>query len=122
MVRTGRSDWFAYGHVEAVRAALGVEPGSALSERIGIRNVEPEPRSERMGRAVAVAVHDLHSVGVDVGVDEVSVTGPDVLERGMAAARICVALFSEDLCGKVEPASQNGGDGVRIVVAEVERR
>jgi coenzyme F420-0:L-glutamate ligase / coenzyme F420-1:gamma-L-glutamate ligase len=117
LVRTGAGDWFAYGHVEAIRAALGVEPGTPLSQSIGIRSVEPESRPERMGRAVAVAVHDLDSVGVDVGPDEILVTGPDLVERGMAAARICVALFSEGLCGTVEPASERGEDAVRVVVA-----
>ncbi|MEO6790051.1 MAG: coenzyme F420-0:L-glutamate ligase, partial [Ornithinibacter sp.] len=37
LVRTGAADWFALGHVEAVRMALGVAPGSALSQQIGVR-------------------------------------------------------------------------------------
>ncbi len=38
LVRVGPGDWFALGHVEAVRAALGVPAGSALSQEVGIRS------------------------------------------------------------------------------------
>ena len=41
LVRVGPGDWFALGHVEALRAALGVAPGSALSQEVGIRPVQP---------------------------------------------------------------------------------
>ena len=101
LVRTGPGDWFALGHAEAVRAALGVLPGSALAERVGVMDVVPEPVSVRIGRAVAVALHDLESVGVDVGHEQVVVTGPDPVEVGLAAARVAVALWGEGFDARV---------------------
>ena len=53
LVRTGPGDWFGYGRVEAVRAALGVEPGSALAR--GGRHRHPsagDTRQTAMSRAV----------------------------------------------------------------------
>lgn len=47
LVRVGPGDWFALGHVEALRAALGVAPGSALSEEVGIRSVLPDEKLAR---------------------------------------------------------------------------
>jgi len=100
LVRTGPGDWFGLGRAEAVRAALGVEPGSELAERVGIASSEPEPLAVRVGRAVATAIHDLPGVGVDVGVEQVVVTAEDAVDRGIAAARIAVALWGEwvDAC------------------------
>ena len=51
--RPPEQDWFRWGHAEAVRAALGVPPGSP--------DVPPQPVSSpdlvaRLGRAVAVAM------------------------------------------------------------------
>ena len=63
LVRTGREDWFGYGHAEAVRASLGVEPGSPAADECGIAAVHPEPVGDRIGRAVRVALHDLPDVG-----------------------------------------------------------
>lgn len=95
LVRTGPGDWFGLGRAEAVRAALGVEPGSELAVRVGIASSEPEPLAVRVGRGVATAIHDLPGVGVDVGVGQVVVTGDDPVDRGIAAARIVVALWGE---------------------------
>ncbi|MEP6648922.1 MAG: coenzyme F420-0:L-glutamate ligase, partial [Lapillicoccus sp.] len=58
LVRTGPSDWFAMGHAEAVRAALGVAPGSELAERVGIASLADETAKVRVARAVAVALSD----------------------------------------------------------------
>ena len=95
LVRTGPGDWFGLGRAEAVRAALGVEPGSELAVRVGIASSEPEPLAARVGRGVATAIHDLPGVGVDVGDERVVVTGEDPVDRGIAAARILVALWGE---------------------------
>ena len=117
LVRTGPGDWFALGHVEAVRAALGVEPGSALANRFGIMDVAPEPPSVAVGRAVAVAVHDLESVGVDVGADHVVVTGPDPVEVGMAVARVAVALWGEGYDAAVAGPGDRTPQSVRVTLS-----
>ncbi len=43
LVRTGPQDWFGYGHAEAVRASLGVVPGSAAAVECGIPPSTPSP-------------------------------------------------------------------------------
>ena len=116
LVRTGPGDWFALGHAEAVRAALGVDPGSPLSDRIGVMDVVPEPTTVRVGRAVAVAVHGLESVGVDVGPDRVVVTGPDPVDVGLAAARVAVALWGEGLDARVAGPAERTDGSVTVAV------
>ncbi len=56
LVRTGPSDFFAMGHIEAARAALGVAPGSPLAETVGIRAIFSESIHDRLARAVRVAL------------------------------------------------------------------
>ncbi|MEO5609477.1 MAG: coenzyme F420-0:L-glutamate ligase [Ornithinibacter sp.] len=68
LVRTDAADWFALGHVEAVRAALGVAPGSALSQQVGVRSVREEPFADRVARVVALALHDVEDGSADVWV------------------------------------------------------
>ncbi len=116
ILRVGAGDWFAYGWAEAVRAALGVEPGTPLAHRLGVASTAPEPVRERIARAVAVALHGLDTVGVDVGEDEVLVTGPDPVERGIAAARVCVALFGEGVHGRIVGVPSAPGAGVRVTL------
>ncbi|SES43435.1 coenzyme F420-0:L-glutamate ligase / coenzyme F420-1:gamma-L-glutamate ligase [Pedococcus cremeus] len=101
LVRTGREDWFGYGWVEAVRASLGVEPGSPEAEECGIPAVHPEPVGDRVGRAVRVALHGLPDVGVDVGPGDVRVTSGDPFELGRAVARLEVALWAEGLLAEL---------------------
>ncbi len=126
LVRTGAGDWFGTGTAEAVRAALGVAPGSELAARLGIASVLPEVPAVRVGRAVAVAMTDLaggthdgvadDGVAVDVGPDAVVVTGGDPVDRGMLAARIRVALWGEGFSSSVEPASRRPQDTVTVRV------
>lgn len=93
MVRTGPGDWFRTGPVEAVRAALGVEPGSADSEAVGIRSAGPlEDVGVRAGRVLALA---LHGLGPDV---TGTVTGADGAD---GAARIALEASSAYLLGRV---------------------
>ncbi|MDO5503867.1 MAG: coenzyme F420-0:L-glutamate ligase [Actinomycetia bacterium] len=66
LVRTGPGDWFRVGHIEAVRAALGVDPGSSDSERIGIRGPALDPLEARVARLVRLA---LHGTGTGTGTD-----------------------------------------------------
>lgn len=52
LLRTGDSDWFALGHVEAVRTALGAPPGT---EGMPLPPLSPGDAEERLSRALAVA-------------------------------------------------------------------
>ncbi len=70
LVRTGPGDWFARGPVEALRAVLGVEPGSADSAEVGLRSVAPEPLGVRVGRVVALALREVPEGSADVALDE----------------------------------------------------
>jgi coenzyme F420-0:L-glutamate ligase / coenzyme F420-1:gamma-L-glutamate ligase len=103
-VRVGPGDWFALGHVEAVRAALGVAAGSAQSEDVGIRSVQPgEPIAVRVGRVVALALLDVPEGSADVGVDaatdtaEVTLGAADDYELGRLVVRCQVAAAAEGL-------------------------
>jgi len=107
LVRTGREDWFAYGQAEAVRASLGVEPGSPEAAECGIPAVHPEPVADRIGRAVRVALRGLPDVGVDVGPHDVRVSADDRFDLGRAVARLEVALRGEGL--RAELTSPRGG-------------
>jgi coenzyme F420-0:L-glutamate ligase/coenzyme F420-1:gamma-L-glutamate ligase len=44
LVRTGPDDWFGYGRIEAVRATLGIEPGTEAAKEVDI----PSPNSTRV--------------------------------------------------------------------------
>ncbi|MEJ5866191.1 coenzyme F420-0:L-glutamate ligase [Pseudokineococcus sp. 5B2Z-1] len=107
--RTGPSDWFAYGHVEAVRAALGSPPGA----------VEPPPVDPaadtdraRLRRALAVATGpgapdgaraDLDGPtggptgGADSAAGVVVVVSGAPLAVGALAERVRLALWAEGL-------------------------
>jgi len=97
LVRTGLGDWFGYGAVEAVRAALGVEPGSATSDEIGIPSMGPEDVATRADRALRVAL--LHCPGVSghVDGDTIHLAADDGFALGVAATRAEVALHGEGL-------------------------
>jgi len=97
LVRTGLGDWFGYGAFEAVRAALGVEPGSATSDEIGIPSMGPEDVATRAGRALRVAL--LHCPGVSghVDGDSIRLAAADDFALGLAATRAEVALRGEGL-------------------------
>jgi coenzyme F420-0:L-glutamate ligase / coenzyme F420-1:gamma-L-glutamate ligase len=104
LVRVGPGDWFALGHVEAVRAALGVEPGSQASHEVGIPSVAPdEALGARVGRVVALALREVPGGSADVGVDDhrgtaqVSLGAPDDYDLGRLVVRAQVAAASEGL-------------------------
>lgn len=108
LVRVGPGDWFALGPVEALRAALGVAPGSVVSQDVGIRPVHPdEPLAARVGRVVALALLEVPDGSADVGVDEgavraeVTLGAPDDYELGRLVVRAQVAAASEDLPAQV---------------------
>ena len=119
LVRTGPSDWFASGPVEALRSALGVPPGTDDAREVGIPSVAPEDASVRLARAVALALHDIDDdtdVAVDAGPGSVSVTGHDAYAVGWVAARLAVSLTAEGLRAW-PPDVERGADGVRATLA-----
>jgi coenzyme F420-0:L-glutamate ligase/coenzyme F420-1:gamma-L-glutamate ligase len=103
LVRTGPGDWFALGHVEAVRASLGAPPGSAAAAAVGIPATDPEPLGDRVGRVVALALLDVRDGSADVAVDEaggsaeLSLAAPDAYDLGRLVSRVVVAASAEAL-------------------------
>ena len=97
LVRTGREDWFDYGRAEAVRAALGIEPGTADARDAGIASVAPEDVPTRLSRAVAVALHGAPEAGIDTGGTTVRVSAPTAFDLGVAVTRLELALWGEGL-------------------------
>ncbi|MEO5744922.1 MAG: coenzyme F420-0:L-glutamate ligase [Terracoccus sp.] len=115
LVRTGPHDWFGHGRVEAVRAALGVVPGSDESVAVGIPPSEPgQDRLEAVGRAVRLALHGLESGTADIGRVSVTLGAATPFELGSLSARLQVALWSEWLEGSAGPPS---ADGASLIVA-----
>ncbi len=115
LVRTGPHDWFGHGRVEAVRAALGVAPGSDESVAVGIPPSEPgQDRLEAVGRSVRLALHGLESGTADIGAVSVTLGAQTPFELGLLSARLQVALWSEWLEGS---AGSLSADGASLVVA-----
>ncbi len=105
LVRTGPQDWFGLGGTEAVRAALGVHPGSGAAEAIGIPWATPEALPERFDRALRVALHESPSHPRALwGRDGRSVflSDPDPFALGQVSARLVVALRGEGLTVAME--------------------
>jgi coenzyme F420-0:L-glutamate ligase/coenzyme F420-1:gamma-L-glutamate ligase len=116
LLRTGRDDWFDYGRAEAVRAALGVEPGSAEARAVGIASVMPEAMQDRLARGVAVALQGARDAGVDLGGEVVRVSAPTAYELGVAVTRLQLALWGEGL--RVEAPHEAAGLEVTLRVTE----
>lgn len=128
LVRTGPGDWFALGHVEAVRSALGAPPGSDAAETVGVAAAGPEPLAERVRRAVALALLGEPDAGADVDVRtasggrrgaEVTLSAVDDYGLGRVVARLQVAAASEGL--RAEPAGPSPGGAVgrtRLVLTD----
>ena len=107
LIRVGREDWFDYGRAESVRAALGVEPGSAHARETGVASVGFEDTGTRLARAIAVALHDAPTAGVDAGGEVVRVSAPSGYELGVAVARLQVALWGEGLTASIPPEADS---------------
>jgi coenzyme F420-0:L-glutamate ligase / coenzyme F420-1:gamma-L-glutamate ligase len=97
LIRTGRQDWFGYGMVEAVRAALGVEPGSEMASEVGIPFITPEDAATRAARALGVALLTCPEVIAKVDGATIALVAPDDFTLGVAATRAEVALRGEGL-------------------------
>lgn len=97
-VRIGATDWFAYGWVEAVRAALGVRPGEVAAPLV---DSSSESVDDRVARAMTIAsMRDLPEVGLTVEADRVVLSGAP-LHVGILAERLRVALWAEGLDGRL---------------------
>ncbi|MFC6707873.1 coenzyme F420-0:L-glutamate ligase [Flexivirga alba] len=121
LVRTGPTDWFGLGRAEAVRAALGVAPGTPLAAEVGIESVLDETLPDRVARAVRVALADGgNPVQVDLaevvhGAGAIRLRSTDLVALGRFWARLEVALAGERLSCS---ARRDAADAVRIEVAE----
>ncbi len=103
LLRPAANDWFAYGHAEAARAAIGLEPDD--------ENVAPQPVSgtprERLERAVVVAaaagvdtgptMHLADASAVAVSVRPAGSTPQHWARAGALAQRVVVAAWAEGL-------------------------
>lgn len=114
LVRTGPDDWFGYGRVEAVRAALGVEPGSDDALAVGVMPVGRDARQSAVARAVRLALHGSDSGTADVGTRSVTLGADTPYELGRLEARLHSALWCEWLQGHSAPLS---ADGLSVTVA-----
>jgi coenzyme F420-0:L-glutamate ligase/coenzyme F420-1:gamma-L-glutamate ligase len=97
LIRTGPQDWFGYGMFEAVRAALGVQPGTTLAFEVGIPFIVREDDATRAMRALRVALLTCPDADATVAGDTISLVAPDDFTLGVAAARTEVALRGEGL-------------------------
>lgn len=113
LVRTGPEDWFAHGRVEAVRAALGAPPGSALARQVGIPPAGPDARAGAVGRAVRLALALDDDATADVGDESVTLGADGPYALGRLVARLQAALWCDGLEGDpLAPAT----DGCSVVV------
>jgi coenzyme F420-0:L-glutamate ligase/coenzyme F420-1:gamma-L-glutamate ligase len=108
LVRTGPGDWFGYGRVEAVRAALGIEPGSPEARAVGVAPAGDDTRLDAVSRAVRVALHGVESGTADVGRLSVTLGADSPYELGRLVARLTTALWCEWLVGEAGPPSADG--------------
>lgn len=118
LIRDGEADWFARGDQEAVRAALGVPPGTAAAVQVGIRDVSGETTEQRVARACRLATHpdglgavptghprahlvrqrpDLGEVSVDTVQSGVRIHAADPVALGIVVGRLLAALAGEGL-------------------------
>lgn len=119
LVRTGPADWFGLGRAEAVRAALGVIPGTPVSAEIGIESTAPEPLHERAFRALRVALAAGDPVVADLpeqvdGAVVIQLRGTDPVALGRVWSRLEVALAGE----RAGCHATRGADSVRLTVSE----
>ncbi len=117
LVREPAADWFSLGSHEAVRAALGVPPGTHEAVDVGLRPLRPDDLIDRLQRAVALARHDglgrlptehprAHLSGprpepADARCDllqyGIRVEADDDLTLGVVLGRLLAALAGEDV-------------------------
>lgn len=101
LTRPPSEDWFSLGTQEAVRASLGVEPGSRESASIGIPSVSSEGVEVRLARAAALAERGC-PLRLRPSGRGLEVPGTDPYEQGRLLARLEVALWGEGLVAELE--------------------
>lgn len=101
LTRPPSEDWFGLGTHEAVRASLGVQPGSKASRSIGLPSVSPEGLEARLARAAALAERG-SPVRLQRSGRGLQVPGNDPYEQGRLLARLEVALWGEGLVAELE--------------------
>ncbi|GMA88420.1 hypothetical protein GCM10025868_36700 [Angustibacter aerolatus] len=99
LLRDPATDWFRLGHVEAVRASLGLPP-----DAVEPPSVLPESLRHKVDRAVDVALFGSAAARPDVLDDgaagqvvRVTVVAGDPFAAGRLCARLQAALWAEDL-------------------------
>ncbi len=114
LLRDPASDWFRLGHVEAVRAALGVPAGAVEAP-----SVEPEPLPHKAQRALEIAFFELaDTLGSTLRRDGddvlLTLTAVDDFTAGMLTARLLAALWAEDLLAAPHHDPATGRTQIRI--------
>ncbi|WP_244903654.1 coenzyme F420-0:L-glutamate ligase [Ornithinimicrobium cerasi] len=110
LVRTGPGDWFALGHREAVRAALGAPPATAAAAAVGVPAAGPEEEPERGARAVRLALLGHEEARVHGSpASGYAVHAQDPVLAGRVAARLEVALVGEEITATVQVIPTPGG-------------
>lgn len=110
LLRAPASDWFRLGHVEAVRASLGVVPG-----QVEAPSVLPESLRHRAERALAISLTGISGASAAVSGDGwIAITCADRFVAGLVTARVMAALWCEDLRGTPEPAIDGPVTRVRV--------
>lgn len=97
LIRTGPADWFGYGMLEAVRAALGVEPGSEAASEVGIPFIVGEDTASRAHRALRVALLTCPLASARIDGQTIALAAPDDFTLGVVSTRTQVALHGERL-------------------------
>jgi coenzyme F420-0:L-glutamate ligase/coenzyme F420-1:gamma-L-glutamate ligase len=122
LLREGDADWFRLGHLEAVRTAVGVPPGTP---GVGPAPAPPGSATDRLGRAVRVACVSPHwrspagPVLVAGGVDLPVPPDADpaaLLALGALAQRIVAVAIAEGVRAEAAPFdAARGVVAIRIV-------
>jgi coenzyme F420-0:L-glutamate ligase/coenzyme F420-1:gamma-L-glutamate ligase len=122
LLREGDADWFRLGHLEAVRTAVGVPPGTP---GVGPAPAPPGSAADRLGRAVQVACASPHwpsparPVLVAGGVEIPIPADADpaaMLALGALAQRIAAVAIAEGVPVEAAPFDADRGVlAVRIV-------
>ncbi|MFV0460104.1 MAG: coenzyme F420-0:L-glutamate ligase [Actinomycetales bacterium] len=123
LVRVGVTDWFRYGHVEAVWAALARAGDDSWLPAHGAASIDPaESVQARLARAVEVATATprgaldavTRQVRVEVEPESVELQGPMWPVAGMCE-RLLTAAWAEDLdLSQPHPRDEVEGSGVQV--------
>lgn len=110
LTRTGPSDWFRHGHVEAVWASLA-RPGVAATVRAPSIDPAAESVGERVRRAItlALACPGVDDVAVDASDREIGITGP-AWQVGRVMERLLSAGWAEDIELTVGEVGESTGE------------